>query len=170
MDVIKFCLFQDVWSIFNFKRPSQSSHSNIKRRKEDIEPIKKRKEDIDPHICLECGRELTWGRNSVKQRHWVQWHKNEPNKDYRALIVPKNHEQAINLLKNKNIGSINQTTSVIDVEDDVEELEHDDELIPVSDSPSSVDDMKISEVQKMPLPQEIGITETGEAKKNLLTV
>ena len=75
-----------------FKRPSETSPANIK----------KRKEDTDPHLCLECGSELVRGRDSYKLRHWQQCHKNS-EKDYRTHIVPKSHEKARSLLKQKKL-------------------------------------------------------------------
>ena len=63
---------------------------------------RRKKEDIDPHVCLECGSELSRGRDSNKSRHWKQCHK-KSEKDCRSVIVPKSHEKAKSLLKQKQL-------------------------------------------------------------------
>ena len=47
-----------------------------------------------PHICLECGSEISRGRDCNKIRHWAQKHLDKPNKNYAQYIVPESNECA----------------------------------------------------------------------------
>ena len=127
--------------------------------------MKRRKEDIDPHICLECGRDLSRGRTSAKLRHWNQWHKNDGNRDFQSLIVPKNHEHAIAFLKNKQKANISQSTSIIN--DETEKEPSDDELNLITHSASTSDDKRLPEVEGPFSTQEIDILEETAGTEKL---
>ena len=48
-----------------------------------------------PHVCLKCGTEIRRGRDYYKKRHWTQNHPNELASKYSSMIVPKDHEKAV---------------------------------------------------------------------------
>ena len=85
---------QNPWSAF--KRVSFCSGKNpvAKKQRKDGPSKGINKEIPDPHIYLECGSEISRGRDYNKRRHWVQKHPEQPPESYAKQIVPKNHELA----------------------------------------------------------------------------
>ncbi len=76
-------------------------------------------------MCLECGKELSRGRDSYKKRHWEQSHKEDKTNRYKNMIVPKNHERARALLKERASSKNLPSTSCFR-QDDIEFLDVDD--------------------------------------------
>lgn len=62
-------------------------------------PRKENNELPSPHICLKCGTEIRRGRDYYKKRHWIQNHPNELASKYSSMIVPKDHEKAVQRLR-----------------------------------------------------------------------
>ncbi len=69
-----------------------------KKRRKEVVSISNSKDKPNPHICLQCGSELSRGREFNKKRHWLQKHSDQPEKGYEKQIVPKDHEHARKLL------------------------------------------------------------------------
>lgn len=69
---------QNPWSAF--KRVSVCSGKNpVAKKQRKDEPSKGINKEIpDPHICLQCGSEISRGRDYNKKRHWVQKHPEQP--------------------------------------------------------------------------------------------
>lgn len=86
----------DPWAAF--KRVSRSSGKQpvAKKSRKEVHPETEshKSEEADPHICLECGSEISRGRDYNKKRHWAQKHPDKPNKNYAQYIVPKSNERA----------------------------------------------------------------------------
>jgi hypothetical protein len=76
-------------------------------------------------VCLECGKELSRGRDSYKKRHWEQSHKEDKTNRYKNMIVPKNHDMARALLKERASSKNLPSTSSFR-QDDIEFLDGDD--------------------------------------------
>ena len=87
--------------------------------KKDIIPNSRSnvKEKPDPHICLDCGAEISRGRDYNKKRHWTQKHSEKPKEDYAKYVVPKNHELARKLLKSNKKESESQLQDNIQAEE-----------------------------------------------------
>ncbi|CAB4015692.1 Hypothetical predicted protein, partial [Paramuricea clavata] len=85
---------QNPWSAF--KRVSVCSGKNpVAKKQRKDEPSKGiNKEILDPHICLQCGSEISKGRGYNKKRHWVQKHPEQPPESYAKQIVPEKHDLA----------------------------------------------------------------------------
>ncbi len=79
--------------------PSSGSgkQSIVKKLKKDATPDSS--SNPDPHICLDCGAEISRGRDYNRKRHWTQKHADKPKEDYAKYVVPKNNERARKLLK-----------------------------------------------------------------------
>ena len=74
---------------------------NVKKLKKDTIPnsSSNAKEKPDSHICLDCGTEISRGRDYNRMRHWTQKHTDKPKEDYAKYVIPKNHERARKLLE-----------------------------------------------------------------------
>lgn len=84
---------------YNFFSAWSFLDGNLNKRTakvENLHPVKKKKSDHDKHVCLKCGIVLARGRESYKRRHWDQKHNDE--KLDMSLIVPADHQDAIQLL------------------------------------------------------------------------
>ena len=90
-----------------FKRLSRSSGKQpvAKKSRKEVHP-ETESEEADPHICLECGSEISRGRDCNKKHHWAQKHLDKPNKNYAQYIVPKSNERAKKFfMTNKKTGN-----------------------------------------------------------------
>ena len=95
------------------------------------------KEKPDPHICLDCGAEISRGRDYNKKRHWTQKHSEKPKEDYAKYVVPKNHELARKLLKSNKKESESQLQDNIQAEETGESSINQASLLNVIDMPET---------------------------------
>ena len=95
------------------------------------------KEKPDPHICLDCGAEISRGRDYNKKGHWTQKHSEKPREDYAKYVVPKNHELARKLLKSNKKESESQLQDNIQAEETGESSINQASLLNVIDMPET---------------------------------
>ena len=93
---------QDSW--FGFKRvrtTSTTTNTSTSTSTVSKTTATRVQNDKDPHLCLECGKEISRGREFYKKRHWENSHRGDLTFRYKTMIVPINHEKACALLKKK---------------------------------------------------------------------